>query len=386
MIRLLHTSDWHLGRFLYGKSLIEDQAFALDRLVELIDRVKPHALLIAGDLFDRPLPPESAITLFDDFLNRIAGERRLPVLLIPGNHDSCERLGFASQLLRERGVTIFSRVEDAFTPIAIRGDNGAEALVYGIPFVEPVVVARALKQPKFETPDEATRALCRELLEKKTCARPAVLLCHAFVAGGEVSDSEKEIFIGGSSHVSHSAFQGFAYTALGHLHKPQRAGDERVRYSGSLLPYSKSEVGHEKAVLEIHLTSASELTVNQHSLPCLRDLRYVEGELAELIANASEDAKRDDYVIAGFTDKGAVLDAYLRLRGVYPNLLHVSRAGGYQPEESPALSRKRERESLSELELFTEFFHASTGADLDASERSALIEAIAELEREERVG
>jgi len=385
MLRLLHTSDWHLGRQLYGHSLIDDQAFALERLLELIDRQKPHALLIAGDVFDRALPPEAAVTLLDRFLQRAAGQRELPVFMIPGNHDSCERLGFASGLLRDRGVTIFAKIEDAFQPVALKGDDGMEALIYGIPFVEPAVIARLLEDQELETPDLALKALCRKMLQAKACQRPAVLLCHAFVAGAETSESEKDIFIGGSSLVNPSAFEGFSYTALGHLHKPQSAGGASVRYSGSLLAYSKSEIPHTKGILEVRLDASSRAACAEHRLPCRRPLRAIEGEFETLLEQAKNDPAREDYVIATYTDHGAVLDAFSKLHAFYPFLLHVSRAIGFNPEELPALSRVRERQareqSVTELELFAEFYQAVAGQAMSEAERTALIEAIAELER-----
>jgi DNA repair protein SbcD/Mre11 len=379
MIRFFHTSDWHLGRFLYGHSLLDDQSFILDRLIELIDEKSPHALLISGDIFDRSLPPESAVVLFDSFLRKVATKRRLPIFIIPGNHDSNERLGFAASLLRELNVTIFAQLEDSFSPVRIEGDKETAALIYGIPFVEPLLIGRLLGREDVRSPDAAISLLCRSLIEKKPEDLPAVLLCHAFVAGGEVSESEKEIFIGGSSQVDTGAFEGFAYTALGHLHKPQTAGSPNVRYSGSLLPYSKSEIGHLKSITEVQLQASGKVETILHELPQRRALRYIEGELQTLIAEAQEktgDSSLEDYIIAGYTDRGAVLDAFARLRLVYPQLLHIARAGGFEPTSLPAMTRLREKEKLSELDLFAEFFRDATGTDLTDPERDTLIEAL----------
>lgn len=378
MIRLLHTSDWHLGRLLYGKSLLDEQAEALEQMLNLIDRQKPHALLIAGDIFDRALPPEAAVKLFDSFCSRAVLDRNLPVFVIPGNHDSAERVGFGSRLLRARGLTIYSKLEDTLQPVSLRGDDGEDVLIYGIPFVEPVEIARFLGNEELKTPDATVRALVQKMLEQHPKDKPSVLLCHAFVVGGESSESERDLFVGGSSVVATDAFNGFSYTALGHLHKPQRAGDERVRYSGSLLAYSKSEVDHIKSVLEVHLTNAGELTVFPHTLPVTRSLRYIEGEIEQLLkAGEKENSNaKNDYVIAGLTDQGPVLDALSRLRVIYPNILHVSRAGGYMPSALPALERLKAREEMSELDLFAEFFNETTGQELNAEERTALIEAI----------
>ena len=378
MIRLLHTSDWHLGRLLYGKSLLDEQAEALEQMLKLIDETKPHALLIAGDIFDRALPPEAAVKLFDSFCVRAVLDRNLPVFVIPGNHDSAERVGFGSRLLRARGLTIFSKLEDSLSPVVLKGDAGEEAIIYGIPFVEPVEIARFLGEDSLKTPDATVRALAKKMLAQHPKEKLSVLLCHAFVVGGEASESERDLFVGGSSVVATDAFEGFSYTALGHLHKPQRAGDERVRYSGSLLAYSKSEVDHIKSVLEVHLSPSGALEVKEHSLPTSRRLRYIEGEIETLLRTGEKasEVERNDYVIAGLTDQGPVLDALARLRLIYPNILHVSRAGGYMPSALPALERLKAREQMSELDLFAEFFNETTGQELNAEERTALIDAI----------
>lgn len=380
VIRLLHTSDWHLGRSLCGQNLLEDQAYALERLLELLSDRKPHALLIAGDIFDRSLPPEDAVTLLNQFLTRVIHEHQIPVFIIPGNHDSAERLGFASQLLRNHHLTIFSRVSDAFEPVLLKGDDGAEAWVYGIPFVEPILIGHALGNTELKTHDEAIAALCSSMLEKRRDTKPAVLLCHAFVMGGEESESEKEINIGGSSHVDARAFTGFSYTALGHLHKPQRAGAENIRYSGSLLAYSKSEVGHTKSITEIELSADGKTEIRTHELPCLRKLRYLEGEMDQILLEAHADENPNDYIMVGLTNSGAVFDAFSKLRAVYPNLLHVARVGGFSTSQLPRMKRVQQEEK-TDLELFGDFFRESTGADLSSEERALVVGALEDLQR-----
>jgi exonuclease SbcD len=372
MIRFFHTSDWHLGRLLYGKSLLDEQAFALARLLELIDEKKPDGLVIAGDIFDRALPPEAAVQLFDWFCSEAVLKRKLPVFVIPGNHDSAERLGFGSALLRSSGLTIYSRLEDALKPVILKGSDGSQALIYGLPFLEPALVARFLDQDALKTPDEVTRALAQKIRLEHPPGVPSVFIVHAFVVGGESSESERDLFVGGSSYVSADAFEGFSYVALGHLHKPQAAGFDHVRYSGSLLHYSRSEVDHAKSVTEVSLADDGAVKVAFHSLPVQRGLRYVEGALEDLIKNDVDDS----FVIVGLTNSGPVLDALARLRVIYPNVLHVARAGGYQPTSLPSLARAREREALSDLDLFAEFFSDTTATELSADERTALVDAI----------
>jgi exonuclease SbcD len=377
VVRLFHTSDWHLGRLLYGKSLLEEQAFALARLLELIDEKRPDGLLIAGDIFDRTLPPEAAVQLFDWFCSEAALKRRLPVFVIPGNHDSNERIGFGSALLRASGLTIYSRIEDTLKPVRLTAADGSSALIYGIPFLDPALIARFLDQDHLKTPDEVTRALVARIHADAPADVPSVLMAHAFVVGGESSESERDLFVGGSSVVSADAFAGFSYTALGHLHKPQNAGAPSIRYSGSLLSYSKSEVDHAKSVTEVRIDRDGSLSFEFHALPVRRALKYLEGTLAELSISPPDDS----YVIVGLTDSGPVLDALARLRAVFPNVLHVSRAGGYLPAELPSLTRARERESLSDLDLFAEFFNDTVGTELSAEERTALIETLGAMER-----
>ena len=386
MIRIFHTSDWHLGRLLYGKSLLEEQAHALARLLELIDEKNPQALLISGDIFDRALPPESAIKLFDWFCSEAVLSRGLPVFLIPGNHDSAERLGFGSRLLRERGLTIFAHVEDALKPVPVRGDDGQTVLVYGIPFVDPQLIAQFLGQEKLKTPDETVRALAKRMIALHPAEASSVLLCHAFVIGGEASDSERDIFVGGSAYVNVDAFEGFSYTALGHLHKPQTAGRENVRYSGSLLSYSKSEVGHEKSITEITISPDGAVTTALLTLPVSRELIYVEGELTELVerARAMSERERDAYVIVGLKDQGPVLDALAKLRVVFPNVLHVSKTAGFVPAVLPSMAKQKERETMSDLDLFAEFFNDTTSENLSAEERTCFVEALGALEAASR--
>jgi exonuclease SbcD len=309
-------------------------------------------------------------------------------LLIPGNHDSCERLGFASGLLRNRGVTIFARLEDCYAPVVVKGDDGFEVLVHGIPFSEPYSISRFLGRDDLLTPDLATGALCRAILERKTdgTKRPSLLLCHAFVAGSQTSESERDIYVGGSSQVDSRAFEGFAYTALGHLHKPQAMGGEHVRYSGSLLPYSKSEIGHEKAILEVTLDAKGAVqSVEPHRLKQLHALRFLEGELETLLRQGQDDPAREDYIIASLTDAGAILDARAKLRKVFPNLVHVGRAEGFAPAETPSISRLKEREAMTDLELFGAFLRESTGTEMSEAERDIVIQSLAELERRERL-
>ena len=273
--------------------------------------------------------------------------------------------------------------------MTIKGDGQDEAQIFGLPFLEPAQIAHFLGDPEIKTFDQATRAICSEMLKKVNPHASPILLSHAFVVGGEASDSERDLFVGGSSFVDVRAFDGFAYTALGHLHKPQAAGRDNVRYSGSLLTYSISEIAHTKSVTEIQIVSSPRtrqnskphLEIIQHPLESSRKLRYIEAKLEEIISLAANDQRTDDYIIAALTDSGPVVDALTKLRAVYPNLLHVSRAeSSFQLTESPALDRVRERAEVDELDLFAEFVCQTTGTEMSPSERDALVDVIRELD------
>src|SRR5690554_3929586 len=310
-MRFLHTSDWHLGRILHGRSLIEDQAHVLDRFVDLVRDARPDAVLIAGDVYDRAVPPAEAVELLDDTLSRIVLGQGVPVLVIAGNHDSPERLGFGARLLAERGLTIVGRV-DAPRAVAFEDDWG-RVVVHPLPYAEPALVRDAFGDDVAD--HEAALAA---LLGRVRAAHPAgvrsVVMAHAFVAGGAESDSERPLSVGGSAVVDAGLFDGFDYVALGHLHRPQRVGADHVRYAGSLLKYSTSEAGHAKSVSLVELRAPGERTVEEIALAPLRDLRVLTGPLDALIASAATDPAREDYVFARLTDRGALLDPMARLR------------------------------------------------------------------------
>lgn len=403
LLRIFHTSDWHLGRTLYGKSLIDDQRFALNQLCQLIRARKPHGLLISGDIFDRPFPPEEAVQLLHEFFETVIMQEKTPVFMIPGNHDSNERLGFNSGLLRSQQLNVYARIEDAQKPVELRGDGDVTALIYGIPFVESSEIGALLGRSDLNSFDLAIPALCESLLSQHDFSKLSVLLCHAFVAGGESSESERDIIIGGTSAVSMQAFKGFDYTALGHLHKPQTLGakalsEERessptnfktgaVRYSGSLLTYSKSEISNRKSVTEVMLAKDGLYALETHELGHLRGFEYREGELKDLLTEqtATDGTLKinSNYVIVGLTDRGPVLEAAQRLRDVFPNLLHVSRVRSDDDVTSRTDSQTTasEREQATELELFSEFFARTMNTEMSAEERTHLIDILSEIEQ-----
>lgn len=378
-MRFLHTSDWHLGRILHGRSLIEDQAHVLDRFVDLVRDARPDAVLIAGDVYDRAVPPAEAVELLDDTLSRIVLGQGVPVLVIAGNHDSPERLGFGARLLAERGLTIVGRV-DAPRAVAFEDDWG-RVVVHPLPYAEPALVRDAFGDDVAD--HEAALAT---LLGRVRAAHPAgarsIVMAHAFVAGGAESDSERPLSVGGSAVVDAGLFDGFDYVALGHLHRPQRVGADHVRYAGSLLKYSTSEAGHAKSVSLVELRAPGERTVEEIALAPLRDLRVLTGPLDALLASAATDPAREDYVFARLTDRGALLDPMARLREAWPNVLGCERTVlSVAGDGAGARGRARELDTRA---LFGDFFREVTGEALDDAQTAALDEVLEELAREAR--
>ena len=380
-MRFLHTADWHLGRIFHGCSLIEDQAHVLDQFVALVREARPDAVLIAGDVYDRAVPPAEAVGLLDDTLSRIVLGEGVPVVMIAGNHDSPDRLGFGARLLSASGLTIAGRIDAPQAGVRFEDAWGA-VMVHPLPYAEPAAVRDALSADV-----AGHEAAMAALIERVRAAHPAgarsVLVAHAFVAGGSESESERPLSIGGSGAVDAALFAGFDYVALGHLHRPQRAGADHVQYSGSLLKYSLSEADHAKSVSLVELGAPGELKIERIALPPRRDLRRVSGTLDEVLAAARSDAAREDYIFASLHDRGALLDPMARLREVYPNVLGCERtvltASG---EAGAAATRARELDTRA---LFDDFFREVAGDELDPAATDALdasLQALADAQRD----
>ena len=366
MARFLHTADLHLGRILYGERLLKDQVHMLNGLISLIDENKPDALLIAGDVFDRAIPPAEAVEALDDFLVAVCGERQVPVVLIPGNHDSADRLGFGSRLLGDK-LHIVSTLDRCTTPLTIQDAHG-DIEIFGLPFLEPSRVRSWSQDEDIRSHQSATKAMVNHIRVARTTPR-AILLAHAFVTGGLVSDSERAITIGGVETVDASTFEGFQYVALGHLHRPQTAGAQHIQYSGSPLKYSASEVNYKKTFTQIDIDGTGSVEITRHPVQALRDLVVIEGTLEEILTGDHQ-AAPTDLVIAKLTDKGPVHNAMNRLRDRWPNALHIERLHLDHSQFTPLTGIDHRTKSTEEL--FLTFFESVTGEALSPIETEAL--------------
>jgi exonuclease SbcD len=319
-VRFVHTSDWHLGRRLCEASLIGEQAHALEQVLAVCADARAEALIVAGDVYDRAVPPIEAVELLSQFLAR-AADRKLPVVLAAGNHDGPERLAFGREILAGRGVHVFGTLAHRTTKVVV-GDTA----IYVLPYCEPEAARAELGDATLQNHDAAVRAALAALVARRDAARSqgerAVLVAHLFAAGGrETADSERPIAVGTAGQVGIDALDGWDYVALGHLHAPQAVGGrEAVRYSGSLYKYSFGEANQEKGVTVVEVGAAA-VRVESVPLPIRRDVVRLEASFDELLVAERFRVAEDAYVEATYTDTGYVVDAAARLRQRFANLL-----------------------------------------------------------------
>ncbi len=392
-MRLIHTADWHLGRLFHNVHLTRDQELVLQQLIELIAEVEPAAVLIAGDLYDRAVPPTEAVELLDQVLTEIVVRLGVPVIAIAGNHDSAVRVGFAAELLRERGLYLVGELPQAASPIVLRDEHGP-LRVHPLPYADAAEARHAYGDEAIHDQQAVATAGVARALAATPAGERSVVVGHAFVAGALESESERPLSVGGATQVPAAVYEGFDYVALGHLHRPQRCGSDTVRYAGSLLKYSFAEHDHEKSVSVVEIGApgsaagdagaAGRARVSVETVPLTprRDVRRLEGTLAELLERGAADQRRDDYVQAALLDRGALLDPIGRLRSVYPNTLSIERP--LYEAAGPGGGRRPQPGSVGDLELFDTFFEYATGEPLDAAQHAALCTVIDRLERRRR--
>jgi len=378
-VRILHTSDWHIGRQFHNQSLLADQAEVLEQLIDIVENEQVDAVIIAGDVYDRSVPPADAVALLNRTLRRLCQDMGVPVILISGNHDSAERLGFAAGLMQASGLHILSRLDSVTTPVVLEKD-GTEVAFYGIPYSTPESVRDAC-DPAVKTFDDAHTALVERIKSAWQPGQRRVLVSHCFVSGGDVSESERPLSVGGADTVNWRPMAEFDYVALGHLHAPQRAGADHIRYAGSLLKYSFSEVNHRKGVTLVELNGDDAPVIERRDLTPTRDMRVLEGAFTDILAQGETDERPDDYLLVRLTDKKAILDTLNQLRAVYPNVLHLEKPGLDVDREAQLHSR--EQLKRTETELFADFFEQAQGEPMTEEQREALHSVIQSVHRDE---
>lgn len=375
-MKLIHLSDLHIGKRVNEISMLPDQAHILNEILSVVDAEQPDAVLIAGDVYDRTVPPAEAVTLFDDFLCSLA-QRRVPTLIISGNHDSAERLAFAARLLAASGITISPVYDGTAASVTLRDEYG-DVTVYLLPFLKPVHVRRCYPEEQIETYTDACRVAVSHMELDENCRN--VLLTHQFVTGSATCDSE-ELSVGGSDNVDAAVFDGFDYVALGHIHGPQNVGSNRVRYCGTPLKYSFSEENHHKSVTVVHLGQKGDLRLELRPLTPLHDLRTIRGSFAEVTGSAFYvNTVCDDYLHIVLTDEEDIPEAVGKLRLIYPNLMKLS----YDNTRTRAdqIIDAAEVTHRSPLELFDELYALQNNRPMSDVQRTFTQELIDALQEE----
>ena len=373
-MRFLHISDLHIGKVVNDFSMLEEQKLILDQLVSLAAENKVDALVIAGDIYDRAIPPGEAVSLFDQFLTKLS-DQEIQIIMISGNHDSPERISFGEHLLCARGVHI-AGVWNRQAKRVLLGDTEFVLL----PFFKPV------REEETDSNSAVARALERywQQEQEEGLEKQRVLITHFFVTdqGKEpaLSESETTIHVGGLDNVEASLFDGFDYVALGHIHRCQQIGERPVWYSGSTLKYSFGECGQEKCALLVNLEE-HRAEVTRLPLHPAKEFRIIRGSLEELLRQGQEDERRSDYLQAVLTDRGELIDPMGTLRSVYPNMMQILRAGEWEQEQRAEQKADRMLARRKDpVALFEAFYEEVTGETLLAEGKKAVTDIIRELE------
>lgn len=378
----MHLADLHLGKRVNGFSMMEDQEYILNRILEIMEEEQPDGLLIAGDVYDKTIPPAEAVRLMDDFLTAVAA-KNVPVFLISGNHDSAERVAFGHQLMQGSGIWI-SPVYDGTIRHHTLGDRWGEVNIYLVPFLRPSVVRSFFPDAEIGDYTDALRTIIEDL--QVDTSRRNVVLAHQFVTAAgalpETCDSE-QLSVGGLDRVDGSVFSPFDYTALGHLHGPQRVGSETIRYAGSPLKYSFSELHQKKSVTVAELRAKGETEIRQIPLQPRREMTELRGTFEEILEEARKKGEpQTDYYHMILTDETDVVDALSRLREYYPNimLLDYDNRRTCSQKEVEQLDRVEER---TPGELFAALYEQQNGQEMDSDRKEYLDGLIREIWEEQ---
>lgn len=378
-MKFIHLSDLHLGKRVNGFSMLEDQKYILTEIINIIDSEKPNAVLIAGDVYDKSVPSAEAVEMLDEFLVCLA-KRNLQVFIISGNHDSPERLAFGSRLIDVSGIHISPVYNGEIKPISLHDEYGI-VNIYMLPFIKPVNVRRYFPDEEIVTYTDAMRIVINQM--NIDTSNRNILITHQFVTGALRSDSE-DISVGGSDNIDVSVFEGFDYTALGHIHRPQNIGSERVRYCGTPLKYSFSEAKHKKSVTIIELHAKDDFSVRTVPLTPIHDMAVLKGTYAD-ITNKSyyeNTSWQEDYVHITLTDEDDIPDAIGKLRTIYHNLMEI-KYDNKRTQYNAEINGTDTVKNKTPLELFKEFYELQNNSPMSAEQISYMQNLIENVWEEE---
>ncbi len=374
-MKFIHLSDLHIGKRVNEFSMIEDQKYILTQIINIIDDTNPDGVIIAGDVYDKPVPSAEAVELFDDFLFRLS-KRNLQVFVISGNHDSPERIAFASRLIEKSGIYMSPVYSGKVTPITLRDDYG-ELDVYMLPFIKPAHVRRFYPDAEIKTYTEAMKVAIDNM--QVDTSKRNLIITHQFVTGSERCESE-ELSVGGTDNVDGAVFADFDYVALGHIHGPQNCGKDNIRYCGTPLKYSFSEAKHKKSVTVVEFLEKSSLKIDTIPLTPMRDMKEIRGLYDEIMSRDFYEGTtyREDYIHITLTDEEDVYDAIGRLRTIYKNLMKLS-YDNKRTRGTATSAAAADVENKSPLALFSDFYEIQNSQSMSDEQENYiqnLIESI----------
>ena len=372
-MKIIHLADLHIGKRVNEFSMIDDQKYILNQILEIIDKEKPDAVIIAGDVYDKQVPSIEAVELLDSFISDIS-KRKTTTFIISGNHDSAERLAFGSSLMAMGKIYISPVYNGKISKYTLKDDFGS-ANFYLLPFVKPSHVKRFFPDKKIESYTDAIKVVIDNL--KLDTSEINILIAHQFVTGASRTESE-EISVGGLDNVDASVFEDFDYVALGHIHRPQKIGTERIRYCGTPLKYSFSEVNDTKSVSIIEINSKEDFNLRMIPLIPKRDMRKIRGTYEELTTKTSyENTNTDDYIHITLTDEFNVADAIQKLRVIYKNIMKLEYDNMRTRESRKINLDDMVIENKNPLEIFSEFYKLQNNKEMN-DEQKEIIKKIME--------
>ncbi|QUB97760.1 exonuclease SbcCD subunit D [Leptotrichia sp. oral taxon 221] len=372
-MKIIHLADLHIGKRVNEFSMIDDQKHILNQILEIIDKEKPDAVIIAGDVYDKQVPSIEAVELLDSFIAGIS-KRKTTTFIISGNHDSAERLAFGSSLMAMGKIYISPVYNGKISKYTLKNDFGS-ANFYLLPFVKPSHVKRFFPDEKIESYTDAIKVVIDNL--KLDTSEINILIAHQFVTGASRTESE-EISVGGLDNVDASVFEDFDYVALGHIHRPQKIGTERIRYCGTPLKYSFSEVNDTKSVSIIEINSKEDFNLRMIPLIPKRDMRKIRGTYEELTTKTSyENTNTDDYIHVTLTDEFNVADAIQKLRVIYKNIMKLEYDNIRTRESRKINLDDMVIENKNPLEIFSEFYKLQNNKEMN-DEQKEIIKKIME--------
>ncbi|CEO12398.1 exonuclease SbcD [[Clostridium] sordellii] len=398
-MKIIHTSDWHIGKIVNEFSMIEDQKYILNKLIELIEIEDPKVLLIAGDIYDRSIPPVEAVELLNETLNKLIIEKNIKVLAISGNHDGGERLSFGGSILEKQGLYIAGRDEELYKKVTIEDEN-KNINFYLVPYKDPALTRKILEDKEIKSHNDAMISVVNKIKRELNKKEKNILVGHGYitmkrkdaikelenkyeVAELETSESERPLSIGGTDLIDGNIFEDFDYVALGHLHGRQKVGREEMRYSGSLLKYSFSEVNQKKGVYILDINKENNIDIDFKPMKPLRDLRIIKGNIEDLLEEGRNIKEgKNDYIQAILTDDGELINPMEKLKSVYPNAMLITRERKKEITEDKT-SAKGEYKKKSKLELFKEFYDDLGNGDYTKEKEEVLINTINEVLKSE---